>query len=77
MGMVYLVPVGCYTGGDDMDMVVRRVMVGIDEQRLPLIGIPHLLEIAVRDVEQLLMRVFISLTAYSHMKLCILDMCVP
>ena len=52
-------------------------MMGINEQRLTLIGISHLLEIAVRNVEQLLMRVFISLTAYSHMKLCILDMRVP
>ena len=77
MGMVYLVPVGCYTGGDDMDVIVRCVMVGIDEQRLPLIGISHLLEIAVRNVEQLLMRVFISLTAHCHMELRILDMRVP
>ena len=40
--MVNLMPIGSYTRGNDMDMVVVRVMVRIDKQRLPGIRIPHL-----------------------------------
>ena len=62
----------CHTAGDDMDMIVRRVTMSIDQKRLPLLRITHLLEVAVSDVKQLLIRVFISLAADCHMELGIL-----
>jgi len=75
--MVNLMPVGSHTGCNDMDMVVVRVMMGIDEQRLPFLCIPHLLEIAVRDVYELLMGVLTPLAADRYMELSVLDVRVP
>ena len=75
--MVNLMPVGSHTRSNEMDMVVVRVMMGIDEQRLPFLCIPHLLEIAVCDVKQLLMGVLAPLAADRYMKLSVLDVRVP
>ena len=77
MMMVNLMSIGSHTGGDDMDMVIVRVMMCIDKQRLSLFGIAHLLEVAVSNVEELLMRVFRALATDSDMKLWLLDIRVP
>lgn len=77
MIMVYLMTVGSHTGSDDMDMVVVRVVMGIDKQRLSFISITHLLEITMGNIEKLLVGVLISLAADSHMELGVLYVCVP
>ena len=67
MMMVYLMTIGCHTGSDDVDVIVGRVVMGINEQRLAIIGISHLFEITVGYVEELLMRVFRALaTDFLH-----------
>lgn len=77
MMMVYLMSIGSHTGGDDMEVIVGRVVMGIDKQRLSLFGIAHLLEVAVRNVEELPMRVFRAYATDCDMKLWFLDIRVP
>lgn len=77
MIVVYLMPVWSDAGSDDMYVVVVRVVVSIDQQRLSFISITHLLEITVGNIEKLLVGVLRSLAADSHMELGILDVCVP
>ena len=77
MIVVYLMPVWSDAGSNDMDMVVVRVVMGIDQQWLSFISIPHLLEITVGNIEKLLVGVLCSLAADSHMELGVLDVCVP
>ena len=60
-----------------MDMVVVRIMMCIDKQWLPFLRVPHLLEIAVCNVKQLLMGVLTPLTADRYMELSVLDVRVP
>ena len=77
MGMVNLVSIGCHTGSDDMDVVIVCVVVSIDQQRLAFLGISHLFEITVCNIEKLLVGVLCSLAADSHMELGVLNVCVP
>ena len=43
MVMIYLVPVWGDTTGDDMNMIVGRIVMGIDKQWLTFFGIPPFL----------------------------------
>ena len=50
-----------------MQVGVVRVVVGIDQQRLPGLGISHFLEILVRELQHLGFRTLVSLAGESDM----------
>ena len=61
--------VGGDARGDDVQVGVAGVMVGVDEPRLSGFGISHFLEVSVREVQQLGFRHFMAFAADGHMEL--------
>ena len=61
---------------DDMDMVVVRVMMAVDEHWLPIHVIAHLMEVLVSDLYQFRKRILSSLARNRHMELRIPDVLV-
>ena len=68
--------VGRDTRGDDVQVGVVGIMVGVDEPRLSRFGISHFLEVPVREVQQLGFRHFTAFAADGHMELGLADAAV-
>ena len=64
------------TRGDDVQVGIVGVMVGVNEPRLSGFGITHFLEILVREVQQLGFRHFTAFAADGHMELGLSDAAV-
>lgn len=76
--VVYNLPaVGCDARGDDVQVGVVGVIVGIDKQRLSGFRIAHFPEILVGELQQLGFRLLVSLAGYGHMELRLLYPAVP
>ena len=65
----YLPAVGGDTRGDDVQVGVVGVMVGVDEPRLSGFGISHFLEVSVREIQQFGFRHLTAFAADGHMEL--------
>ena len=68
--------VGCDARGDDVQVGVAGVMVGVDEPRLSEFVISHFLEVAVCEVQQLGFRHLTAFAADGHMELGLADAAV-
>ena len=71
--VVYLVAIGSHTAGDDVDVVVPRIVVCIDEQGLTRQAITHLVHVAVGKADQLFMGHLMTTTGESNVELGLLD----
>lgn len=69
MAVGNLPAVGCDARGDDVQVGVAGVMVGVDEPRLSGFVISHFLEVAVCEVQQLGFRHLTAFAADGHMEL--------
>ena len=73
MVVVYLLSIRSHTAGNDMDMVIVCVVMGIDEHRLALLTIAHFVHVTTGEADQLLMSHLVAFTGESYMELRLLD----
>ena len=73
MVVVYLLSIRSHTAGNDMDMVIVCVVVGIDEHGLALLTIAHFVHVTTGEADQLLMSHLVAFTGESYMELRLLD----
>ena len=71
--VIDLVAIRSHATRDDMDMVVVRVMMAVDEHWLPIHVIAHLMEVLVSYLHQFRKRILSSLARNRHMELRIPD----
>ena len=71
--MVYLVTIRGNAARDDVQVVVVRIVVGIDENGLSVLSISHFFEIPMGNVQKLLVGVFVTSATNGEMKLGLLD----
>jgi hypothetical protein len=73
MVVVYLLPIRSHAAGNDMDMVIVCVVMGIDEHRLAMLTISHFVHVATGEADQLLMSHLMAFAGESYMELRFLD----
>ena len=73
MVMLYLATVGRHSRSHNVQVSVVCIVMGIDEPGLSGLGIPHFLQILVREIKQLLFRHFMAFAGNGYMELRFLN----
>lgn len=63
--------------GDDMDVGVVGVVMGIGKQRLPFLHVAHFFKVLVSELQHFVLKHFVPLAGEGDMELCFLNPVVP